>query len=77
MDVGTAGLRMSQVVLDKIAPVCHEPNLEPEMSDCDAVEIQRHNLRSDIQPACAGHGILGSGDVKTQGENEWVASVGR
>ncbi len=67
MGVGTAGLRMSQAVVpDKIAPVCHQPNLELEESDCDAVETQHllcHNPRSDIRLACVGREILDSGDV--------------
>jgi hypothetical protein len=84
MGVDTAGLRMSQgVVLDKIAPMCHEPYLELEESDCDAVEIQHllcHNLWLDIRLACVGREYLDSGDVspdQTQGESGRVVSVGR
>jgi len=84
MGVDTAGLRMSQgAVLDKIAPMCHEPYLELEESDSDAVEIQYllcHNLLLGIRPACVGHEDLDSGDVssdQTQWESGWVVSVGR
>ena len=86
MGVDTAGPRMSRgAVLDKIVSMCHEPYLELEGSDCDAMEIQHllcHNLRLDIRPACVGHENLDSGDVspgpdRTQGESGWVVSVGR
>lgn len=62
--VDTAGLRMSQgALLDKIAPRCHGPYLEPEESDFDAVEIQHslcHNLQPDIRPVCVRHENLDS-----------------
>ena len=84
MGVDTARSRMSQgAVLDKIAPMCHEPYLELEEFGCDAVEIQHllcHNLRLDTRPACVGHEDLDSGDVspdQTQGESGWVVLVGR
>lgn len=84
MSVDTAELRTSQgAILDRIAPMCHEPYLEVEESDCDAVEIQYllcHNLRLDIRPACVGHGYLDSKGVspdQTQRESDWVVSVGR
>jgi hypothetical protein len=82
--VDTARPRMSRRAdLDKIAPMGHEPYLELEESDCDAVEIQYllcHNLRLDIRPDCVGHEDLDSGDVspdQTQGESGWVVSVGK
>src|ERR1700679_4101302 len=82
--VDTARPRMSRRAdLDKIALMGHEPYLELEESDCDAVEIQYllcHNLRLDIRPDCVGHEDLDSGGVspdQTQGESGWVVSVGR
>jgi hypothetical protein len=84
MGVDTTRSRMSRgAVLDKIAPMCQEPYLELEESDCDAVEIQHllcHNLRLNIRPACVGHEDFDSGDVspdQTQRESGWVVSVGR
>lgn len=84
MRVDTAGLRMSkEVVPDKIVPMCHEPYLELEESDCDAVEMRYliyHIPRLDIRPACEGHENLDSGDVspgQTLGESGRVVSVGR
>ena len=83
MGVDTAGLRRSQAVLDKFDPMFHEPYLELEESDDDAVETQHllcHNLQLDIRPACVEHESLDSGGAspdQTQGESGRVGSVDR
>jgi hypothetical protein len=72
---------MSQgAMLDKIAPVGYEPNLQLEESDCDAVESLSHDPRLYTRPARVGHEYRDSGDVrleKTQRGSGWVVSVGR